>query len=198
MQKEINGCKYIIFKGLTKNPLVLLHGYSFKSRIWREVGLLYLLEERNLSYVAIDMPYGKISECKYRNREVDFNINLVKKLLEIEFSNEPPVILGASLGGFIALQYGIKHNILGLILIAPVWSNRQEIIRHYSENNIPILLIYGDKDTIVSLEEMEKFREETRNTNLVIYRNAPHPAYLKYPDKFSREVAKYLEDIVKH
>lgn len=198
MHNKYRGCKYITYKGSTYNPLILLHGYSFKSSIWSDVGLLNELERRELSYLAIDMPYGKVSECENKSRDLDYNINLVKELLDKEFNGSDPIILGASLGGFIALQYGVRYPLLGLILIAPVRTNIPIIMKHYSESNIPILLIYGDGDTIVTLSEMERFQRETKNTKLVIYKGARHPAYIKYPDRFSREVAEYVENIVKH
>ena len=198
MHNRYWGCKYITYKASTHNPLILLHGYSFKSTIWREVGLLDELEKRRLSYIAIDMPYGKISECDTKSRDLEYNINIIREILEKEFGRADPIILGASLGGFIGLQYGVRYTVLGLILIAPVWTNIPQIMKHYSENTIPILLIYGDKDEIVTLEEMERFQRETKNTELVIYRDAPHPAYIKYPARFSREVAEYVETIIEH
>ncbi len=186
-------CKYIVFKDEDKPPLVLLHGYSFKSTVWRDIGLLNRLEDEGIPYLAIDMPYGKISECNYKTRKVEINIGIVNKYLRREFHKDLPYILGASLGGYIALEYGIANEVRGLILVAPVWSNKPEIIGHYSKSETPILLIYGGKDKIVPLREMKRFQRETRNTQLLIYEDASHPAYLDYPSKFANDVVLFIK-----
>jgi len=193
---RLDGCSYIVYKGKTENPLILLHGYSFTSAIWREVRLLDMLEDKQISYLSLDMPYGKVSDCIEKNRDTQHNVLHVKKVLKKEYPGTTPILLGASLGGYISLVYGTKYPIIGLILIGPVWSNRPELIKHYSRKAIPILLIYGGDDKIVPRIEMERFKERTKNTRLIVYEGAPHPAYLKYPDAFCRDTINFITRLI--
>ncbi len=192
---ENRGCSGILNKQGDKGPLILLHGYSFTSDIWREIGLLKKLREKSIKFLALDMPYGKISNCKMKSRDTSKNIEYLHETIQREFKESPPIILGASLGGYIALKYGIKYPIKALILVAPVWSNRPEIIDHYSKQKIPILLLYGDEDHIVPKIEMERFKAKTPKTKLIIYEEAPHPLYLKHPSKFAKDITEFIGEI---
>ncbi len=184
------GCKYVFSDG-TGRPIILLHGYSFTYQVWMEIGLLDALKREDIPFLALDMPYGRSNSCKEKISSTEENIKYVRRMLLDKFGEEVPVLIGASLGGYNALRYGMQYEVLGLILIAPVWSTRGDILEVYKEKNIPILLIYGDKDTIVDLEEMEKFRDEVPNVELKIYPDAGHPAYLDRPQEFIGDVLEF-------
>jgi len=186
------GCKYVYSEGRGR-PIILLHGYSFTYQVWMDIGLLDKLKEEGIPFLALDMPYGRVSSCKEKFSSTEENIKYVRRMLLDKFNEDVPVLIGASLGGYNALRYGMQYDVLGLILIAPVWSTREDILEVYREKNIPILLIYGNKDTIVGLEEMEKFRDEVPNVELKIYEGAKHPAYLDRPNEFINDVLGFYK-----
>lgn len=163
-------------------PLIFLHGYMFTSDVWNDVGVLRELEKRNIPFKAIDMPYGKISECSPKASAADKNTALIAAA-----AGREPVIVGASLGGFIALKYSVSHPVRGLLLAAPVMSLQKDLIRHYQSLTAPVAIVYGDADNIVSANEMRKL-SRCFNTDLNVYRNASHPAYLDYPKQFIKDV----------
>lgn len=178
--------------------LVLLHGYSFTSEVWAEVSLLDRLDSSGIAYVALDMPYGMRSECTKRTRDMVVNISFLEGLVEKWGVGEDSlVLLGASLGGHVALLYAAKWGARGLVLVAPVGVDDPELKKAGERlRGLPALIVYGDRDPIVSLDEMERlkamFGERAR---LSIYEGAGHPAYLYEKDRFVREVMDFLREL---
>lgn len=169
-------------------PLLLLHGYSFTSDVWRDVGLLEALEEARVPFVAVDMPYGRASKCSPRTRSIDVNVEVARSACRAYFGDSPPVVLGASLGGYVAMHYALRYPALGLLLVSPVGSS--ELAGRLSSLKIPVKIVYGDRDEIVSLEELEGLAKSTGG-ELVVYEGAGHAAYLDRPEKFKKDVLDF-------
>jgi len=180
-------------------PLVVfLHGYSFKSEIWREIGVLSRLEKNNIPFIAIDMPYGAKSECNKKSRDIEENLILLDSFLEKKnLKKQKKILVGASLGGYLALKYGLKEdsNIVGLLLIGPVGTDDKNIREGYAKYKIPIHIIYGDQDNIVSKHELELFVTSISHGSLKIYENAGHPAYLYKQEEFAKDVLEFYKNI---
>lgn len=174
-------CRMISNKG-KGSPIILLHGYMFTSDVWNEIGLLRVLEQRNIPFKAVDMPYGKISESAPRTSSAEKNLSLISAI-----AGKEPVIVGASLGGYMALKYSVTYPVRGLVLAAPVMSMQEDMVKHYPNLYAKVSIVYGDGDNIVSASEMKKLSRQF-NTDLNIYKNASHPAYLDYPERFVEDV----------
>ncbi|MFO8111089.1 MAG: alpha/beta hydrolase [Desulfosalsimonadaceae bacterium] len=174
-------CRMISNKG-KGSPIIFLHGYMFTSDVWNEIGLLRVLEQRNIPFKAVDMPYGKISECSPRTTSAEKNISIISSI-----AGKEPVLVGASLGGYIALKYSVTYPVRGLLLAAPVMSMQEDLVKHYPDLRAKVSIVYGDGDNIVSANEMKKLSRRF-NTALNIYKNASHPAYLDYPERFVKDV----------
>ncbi len=169
-------------------PLVFLHGYSFTSDIWEEIGVLSFLKEQQLPFVALDLPYGAQSQCHPKTRVPNTNIEVLREALSAFFGDEEVFLVGASLGGYMALHYATQHPVKGLLLIAPVNSAEPILTRKYPTlSNVTV--IYGSTDTIVSFQEMKNLTDQLPNANLLVYERAGHPAYLHNPKRF-------LEDLI--
>ncbi len=168
-------------------PVVFLHGYSFTSEIWNEIGVLRFLEEKNIPFLALDMPYGVKSKCFPKDANPDVNVKVVKDASHCIFGDEL-VIVGASQGGYMALKYAVKHPIKGLLLIAPPRTKEEALMQTYNILKIPVSIIYGTKDNLVSLDEMEELDDRLANSKLIMYENANHPAYLNNPENFKKDI----------
>ncbi|MCE4613440.1 MAG: alpha/beta hydrolase [Desulfurococcales archaeon] len=171
-------------------PVVLLHGYSFTWKVWHEIGLLGELEAKGYSYIAPDMPYGRYSSCDRKIRDPDTSVSIVKSLVG-ELGGRP-VLLGASLGGYIALKYAARHGAGGLILVAPVGLGDPEL-ESLQASPPPTLIVYGSKDSIVNLDDMRRLESSLKGSKLVVYEGAGHAAYLDAPGKFLGDVLDFLE-----
>jgi len=179
-----------------RSPLILLHGYSFTLDVWREINLITYLESKNVPYIALDMPYGLKSKCSSKNMDPEFNVNIVEYVYRKYGFDIEPIILGASLGGYIALRYALKYPTSGLILIAPVRTSEEQFKR-LQETDMPILVIYGTNDKIVTLSELQDFVSGFKDGRLKIYGGAGHPAYLDKPETFKEDIYSFYNEIIK-
>ncbi len=176
-------------------PIVLLHGFSFTSDVWSEIGLLQFMCENDTPFVAPDMPYGMKVKRSFRSRDPGRNIKALAEALRA-LGLSGVYMVGASLGGYVALKYAVaKGGVKGLTLIAPVNSLEESIIAYFKDNPIPVQVIYGSNDSIVSRSEMEEFARIVGG-ELIVYEDAPHPAYLKYPERFIGDVVKHYNRVV--
>jgi len=173
-----------------KIPVVILHGFSFTSDVWVEIGLLQALCKKDIPFIAPDMPYGMRVKRSFKSRDPGRNVEALIEALKV-LGLSYVYMVGASLGGYIALRYTVtRKKAVGMTLIAPVNSLEESITAYFKRNPIPIQVIYGSKDDIVSRSEIEEFVRLVGG-ELVVYENAPHPAYLKYPERF-------IDDVVNH
>ena len=182
-------CIYSRRSGL---PVVLLHGYNYTSHVWQEIGLLQKLEDEKIPYLAIDMPYGARSMCSPRTRDPLENVEVVSTAIRGLFGNTAPLLVGASLGGYIALKYSTVKPVSGLLLVAPVNSLEEELVNKYGSMSVPSMIIWGSKDRIVSREEMEKLAE-LLDARLIVYEGARHAAYLDYPERFAKDLIAFYK-----
>ncbi len=188
-------CKCYVYRE-TGIPIVFLHGYMFTSDIWRDINILQFLEEKNIPYLAIDMPYGRRSNCSPHTRDPDENIYVLREAMHALFPNLEPIIVGASLGGYIALKYMVRHPVAGLILIGPVNVFEKELVNHYKNIEFPVKIIVGGKDDVVDINDMYKLRNMIPGSKLVIYEKARHPAYLDHPDRFKNDLFELYKSVL--
>jgi pimeloyl-ACP methyl ester carboxylesterase len=175
-------------------PIIFLHGYSFTIEVWEKIGVLQFLRENKIPFLAIDMPYGKKSLGSPKTRKPEFNIGILKDAIESIFGSEIPVLVGASLGGYISLRYSVNYSVKGMLLVAPTRGLSDDLVKGYSDLEIPISILYGTRDRVVSLKEMKKLVDVLPKAMLIVYKNANHPAYLDNPNDFK----KHLMDLYRN
>jgi abhydrolase domain-containing protein 14 len=188
---SIQGLRIRYFQKGTGIPIVLLHGFSFNAETWFEMGLFDELT-KDYSVYSIDMPYGAKSvsdkfNAENRDEYADF-LNKMLKMLDIN----KPILIGASISGEVTLRYLIRENSAqAAIVIGPVGiKNLGEQLRKIS---IPLLAIWGDKDTISSPADSKILETHVKNSEISIIQDAGHPCYLDEPMKFIEIVKKFLQ-----
>jgi pimeloyl-ACP methyl ester carboxylesterase len=169
-------------------PVVFLHGFSFTSDVWERTDVTELLKEKRVPFLALDMPYGLKSECQPRTRDVEVNVAVVRGAVQNIFGAVAPVLVGASLGGHVALKYAVRFPVKGLLLMAPVRVLEETLTKVYSQFQFPVRIIFGSEDRISSLEELRLLADRLSNASLKVYEGAGHAAYLGYPDRFRRDL----------
>jgi len=186
-------CRAVVYQkpGL---PVVFLHGYMFTSDVWRDIGVLDALVSEGIPFLALDMPYGLRSGCSPRTRDPDLNVWVLNSAVKAYFGSAKPILVGASLGGYIALRYGVKHSAAGLLLIGPVKVMDEAIVKHYSSSRVPVKIIVGSRDTIADRRELERFAEMT-GAELKVYEGAGHPAYLDNPSEFKADLLSFYKRV---
>ena len=169
-------------------PIVFLHGLSYTSGIWQRIGVTDLLVEKHVPLLALDMPYGLKSKCQPKTRDPEKNVAVVNEAVKSVLGSVTPVLVGASIGGNIALRYAIRFPVKGLLLVAPARSLEGGLVQSYSNFKFPITIIWGSEDTIIPSEDMRTLSDKLPNAKLIIYNGASHSAYKEQPDRFKHNL----------
>jgi pimeloyl-ACP methyl ester carboxylesterase len=176
---------YFAAKGV---PIVFLHGLSYTMDIWQHIGVTDLLAEKKVPFLALDMPYGLKTRCVPRTRNPEVNVEFAADAVKSLFGSEAPVLVGASIGGHVALMYAARFPVKGLLLVAPSRALDEDLMRHYDKFKFPVKIIWGSQDNIISGEEMRTLSSKLPNAKLLIYNGASHSAYRDQPELFKRDL----------
>jgi pimeloyl-ACP methyl ester carboxylesterase len=169
-------------------PIVFLHGLSYTIDIWQRIGVTELLIEKRVPFLALDMPYGLRSQCQPKTRNPDANVAVAAEAVKNVFGSAVPVLVGASIGGNIALRYATRFPVKGLLLIAPARALEEDLLKLYGKFNFPVRIIWGSQDNFISGEEMRTLSNKLPNAKLLVYNGAAHSAYKDQPELFKRDL----------
>ena len=175
-------------------PVVFLHGLSFTLDIWQHIGVTELLIEKRVPFLALDMPYGLRSKCQPKTRNPEANVAVAAEAVKNVFGSAVPVLVGASIGGHIALRYAARFPVKGLLLIAPARALDEDLVQSYGKFNFPVKIIWGSQDNIISGEEMRTLANKLPNAKLLVYNGASHAAYKDQPELFKRDLLELYAD----
>ncbi len=191
MEKKLNianhQCQalYYTAKG---TPIVFLHGLSYSIEIWQRIGVTDLLMQKRVPFLALDMPYGMKSQCQPRTRDPEKNTAFVKEAVKAVFDSEVPVVVGASIGGHMALQYAAKYPVKGLFLVSPARALAPDMAQKFSQFKFPVTVVWGSEDSIISGEEMRTLVDRLPDAKLLVYEGASHSSYKDDPDRFKHDL----------
>ncbi|MCW4046807.1 MAG: alpha/beta hydrolase [Candidatus Bathyarchaeota archaeon] len=169
-------------------PIMFLHGFSYTGSVWQRISVTELLTTKQLPFLALDMPYGLKSECRPKTHDTETNVNVAHEAVVSVFGSAVPVLVGASVGGHIALSYAARFPVKGLLLVAPGRALEESLTRAYRELRFPVRIIWGSEDNIISGEEMRTLAGLLPNAKLTVYEGAGHSAYLAQPERFKRDL----------
>lgn len=169
-------------------PIIFLHGYSYTSAVWQHIGATALLKERKVPFMALDMPYGAKSDCQPHSRGVEANVAVIKEALQTVFPSAKPVLVGASLGAHIALQFAARFLVKGLLLVGAVRVLEETLLQAYSHFKFPVRIIIGSEDRIASIDELRTLADSLPNAKLTVYEGGGHSAYLGSANRFNHNL----------
>jgi pimeloyl-ACP methyl ester carboxylesterase len=172
-------------------PIVFLHGLNWTIEVWQRIKIVDTLVEKKIPFLALDMPYGAKSECQPKTREVGPNVEFVSEAVRSVFGDQAPVLMGASLGGYMALNYAAKYPVKGLFLVSPAYAFRElGLAEKYGGFKFPVRIVWGKNDTVVSGEEMRTLSDKLPDAKLLVYNDAAHSSYVDQPDWFRTDLLK--------
>jgi 4,5:9,10-diseco-3-hydroxy-5,9,17-trioxoandrosta-1(10),2-diene-4-oate hydrolase len=193
------------------NPVLLLHGLGASHFGWDL--LTPELVTAGYEVIAPDLP-GHGDSYKPRRREMYHVENVFDTFTEWIESLElagPPTLIGHSLGGYLALEYAVRHpsDVSGLVLIAPLYTRRQlsymmrlalreAVINAFAMHRVPDWVYRG----LVHLSSLTLFEGQGRGQDIPkeirkqtvadFRRTAPGAYYLPYT---SRNLEPYVDHV---
>ena len=141
-------------------PVVFLPGFTYTADVWQRIGATDLLLEKKVPFLALDMPYGLKTSCHPKTRNPEANVAFLADAVQAVFGSAVPVLVGASLGGHVALMYAAKFPVKGLLLISPARALTDDLVESYGKFRFPVRIIWGAQDNIVSGEEMRTLADK--------------------------------------
>ncbi|MEQ8996324.1 MAG: alpha/beta hydrolase [Coleofasciculus sp. B1-GNL1-01] len=171
----------------TAPSVLFLHGASFSSQTWQDIGSLKLLAENGYRAVAIDLPgYGQSQEISGSPeaflREFIVQLNLPK-----------PILVSPSMSGNYSLPFLGKHPdmLKGFVAVAPVGISR--LSSQLQRIELPILAIWGSNDNIVPVAQADKLLQAIPTGKKVILAEAGHACYMNKTDEFHHHLLEFIQ-----
>jgi pimeloyl-ACP methyl ester carboxylesterase len=177
-----------LFHIVEGTPIVFLHGLSYTIDIWQQTGITNLLIEKNVPFLALDMPYGLKSQCQPKTRDPEKNIEVINEGINTLFGSAMPIIVGTSIGGNMALRYASRFPVKGLLLFSPVRALEPNLIKDYGKFKFSTKIIWGSEDHIVPSEDMRTLADKIPKANLIVYAGATHSGYKDQPNRFKHDL----------
>ncbi|MGP6239430.1 alpha/beta fold hydrolase [Cuniculiplasma sp. SKW4] len=178
-----------------KGSIIMLHGYSFSSKNWLDIGAFKNFNDLGFSVFAPDYPgFGNssdIEEFSIKRGDISNAKYFVKELMDALHLTKA-VLLGPSMGGGMALLSASLYpeRFEKLILVGPAWFNNIDI----GKIELPKLFIWGEKDDISPLSNVKDKITKDHGSKLEVVKGAGHPVYLDKPSEFFKIVNNFITE----
>jgi len=196
MQKDklqYNGKEVVYYKsalGKAKCNLLLMHGYSFNSKVWEDIGLVNALNGI-CNVFALDVPGFPRSINTFSISDEEFE-ELLHEIISRVIKSKV-VLLGSSASGYLAMKFAEKYeaDLKALILVGAVRLS-EEAFRNIS---VKILGIWGSNDKTSDPKAGAAILRSSRNAEIKVIEGAGHACYLDKPKEFNNIIMKFLKGV---
>ena len=171
----------------TAKTVLFLHGASFSSLTWQEIGSLQLLAEKGYRGIAVDLPgYG--SSQKFSGSTTEFLLELIEQL-----NLKLPILVSPSMSGNYSLPFVANYTdkLGGFVPIAPVSILQFE--QQLKGIRLPTLVIWGSNDRLIPIAQADLLLKLMPNAQKVILEKAGHACYMRATDEFHEHLIKFVE-----
>ncbi|CAF0721554.1 unnamed protein product [Didymodactylos carnosus] len=181
--------------GKSPYSVLLLHGQSFTSKNWKDIGTIQYLCSWGYKAIAVDLPgYGNSSLPVIEEK---FVVQWFTKLIRtLRLSHT--VVVSPSMSGRFTIPYimdsekSLKPILDGFVPISPVYTEKYSKT-DFTHVTIPTLIVYGENDTKFQ-SAIDTLKLIPNNTLLTI-KNASHACYIDRPNDFHNGLRQFLYSI---
>ncbi len=167
--------------------MLFLHGASFNSQTWDELGTLAFLAQHSYRAIAIDLPgFGQSEPGEFPPPK--FLLELLEQL-----SLDKPILVSPSLSGVYSLPFVATYpdKLAGFVPVAPVGIDTYE--HQLRGNPLPTLAIWGSNDHIVPVEQADLLCRLLPHAQKVILPDAGHACYLRAITEFHTHILQFSQ-----
>ena len=188
---EMDG-KKIHYRSEGEGPvMILIHGMGSNLTQWNHYTDYF---KTKFQVVSVDLPGGRFgkSESLYKMNHTD-NLSLFISDFMNSLNIDKAHIIGSSYGGSTAYNFAANHSekVDKLILIAPAIRLNDPLVEKI---NNPTLLIWGEKDPILPLEQAHFLNDNIKDSKLTIYEGGPHvPIDAPYAKRSIQDIEQFLK-----
>ncbi len=180
---------YVVAGPETGQPIVLMHGASFSSATWEQIGTIDLLAEAGYRVYAIDLPgFGQSQATE---------MSSTKWLLHFitAVGIQSPVIVSPSMSGRFSLSLATEYSqlIAGLVLIAPV--GIPKYVERLDVVECPALVVWGQDDKLIPLEQADQLVAALAQGEKLVLAGAGHAAYMDKTAEFHAALLEFLQRV---
>ena len=166
--------------------VVLLHGASFSSATWQQIGTIDALVKAGFRVYAIDLPgFGHSAAT-----EIPTTKWLRKFLTAVDIDSS--IIVSPSMSGRFSLPLLTEYPdvVAGLIFIAPVGVPRY--LDELQAVRCPVMIVWGENDQLIPLEQADQLADAVPGSEKQVILGAGHAAYIEKTEEFHAVLLQFL------
>ncbi|XP_029455369.1 protein ABHD14A [Rhinatrema bivittatum] len=176
-----------------RSDVLLLHGQSFTSKTWQELGTLSILSEHGYRAVAIDLPgYGESLDSKAipERGRAKYILGIIETL-----GIKQTTLVSPSMSGLFSLPVVLHHGeqLKGFVPIAPV-GTKSYTTDQYKMVKTPTLIVVGELDNNLGTQSLENLVKIPGHTTAVLT-GAKHACYLDNPAAYHQALLDFLDKL---
>ncbi|KAM6474538.1 uncharacterized protein PHA67_006993 [Liasis olivaceus] len=174
--------------------VIFLHGQSFTSKIWENLGTLALLSENGYRAVAIDLPGYGDSPHSDSVGTAQGRVSFLEQVFK-ELGLQKSVLISSSMSGRYSIPFLLSsgEQLKGFVSIAPV-GTKDFTTQQYQQVKTPTLIIYGERDTGLGIQSLQSLQQIPRS-RVVMLPGAGHACYLDKPQEFHKALLNFLREL---